>query len=226
MHILNEYCDNIFVITVERFGRKNKVMERMAGIDFRFFDGVDGSLVSDEVYNTYLNNRLEGSHKLSRGMYGCSSSHLNLYKKIYEERLDNVLILEDDVSVSSNTDNLGGYFDQLSDYELVYFGMNNGNKRYDNLLKPNKSDNVMELTPEMVRRNPLYTIEGTNAYFIRNNGFVKELIDFQSRWMFTADGALIEYLKQYDKTYHVLLPQVLPSDDNNESIIIKIDNDK
>ena len=219
-HVLNQFCDKIFVISIDRFGRKDNMRERLSGVEFEFFNGVDGSLVSEEEYGLYQMRRLPGSHNLSRGMYGCAMSHLNLYKKIVSDGLNNVLILEDDVWMTNAVYNLGNYFDQMPGYDLVYFGLNNGNTDFEKILVPPSGKNVVGVTADMIRHNRWLTLEGTNAYFIRSNEYLKGLIEFQEKWMYTSDGALIEYLLHTGGVYHVFNPQVFPAEKNQKSIIL------
>jgi GR25 family glycosyltransferase involved in LPS biosynthesis len=221
MHILNKYCEHIFVISIDRYNRKDYVNNQLKDVTFEYFDGVDGSLFTEEFYNNYWNNRLPNSHGLGRGNLGCSLSHLNLYKKIYNEKLNNVLILEDDILITDNINRLDEYFKNINNYNLIYFGMNNGNKQYDMFLPRN--NNILILNKYTLRINQIFNIEGTNAYFIRDYNFVKNLIDFQSKWLYTADGCLMEYLKEYDLTYHIFLPQIIKTNNNLSSISYKID---
>jgi GR25 family glycosyltransferase involved in LPS biosynthesis len=225
MHILNKYCDSIFVISIDKYNRKEYINNELSDIEFQYFDGVDGSLLTEDEYNTYLNNRLPNSHGLKKGNLGCSRSHLELYKKIYVEKLNNVLILEDDIKLTDNIHNLEYYFNQLPiEYDLVYFGMNNGNINYDNVLNPNYTNNIFKLDRGILQNSNIYNIEGTNAYFIKNYKFVEKLITFQEKWLYTADGCLMEYLKEYRLTYYIFLPQLIKTNDNIFSISKKIDN--
>lgn len=225
MHILNKYCERIFVISIDRYNRKEYINEILSGINFEYFDGVDGSLISQEEYNNYLNNRLHNSHKLGVGNLGCSLSHLNLYKKIYNEKLNNVLILEDDILLTDNIFKLDSYFNNLpNDYNLIYFGMNNSHINYDFSLLPNIDNNILKINKQLLNYNSIFNLEGTNSYFVKDYNFIKELIDFQSKWLFTADGALIEYMKEYNLDYYVFLPQVIKTNLNISSIISKFEN--
>ena len=224
MNILNKYCDNIFVITIDRFNRKTIMNERLKDVQFEFYDGVDGSLLTDEQYNEYLNNRMPDTPKLNRGQLGCALSHINLYKHIYENKLNNVLILEDDAILTDNVFKLDEYFSQLTSYEFIFFGLVNEHINYDKYIKPNYSKNILKLNRDMVNNNRMLILEGTNAYFIKDYNFLKNLIDFQSKWLYTADGTLNAFLKEYNLEYNIFLPQIIKTDDNNISIITKFQN--
>jgi len=91
----------IFVISRKGDPRRKKISKHLQGlgINFEFFDAVDGSnltidhkkLIDVEV--TFKNM----SRELTDGEYACALSHAFLYKKIISEEIAHSLILEDDV---------------------------------------------------------------------------------------------------------------------------------
>ena len=95
----------IFVISLEGHRRREKMTMSLAalGIDFEFFDAVDGSNLTTQHKNLI---DIEGTLKnIPSGMsdteYACALSHALLYKKIVSEEIDNAIILEDDVFVTA-----------------------------------------------------------------------------------------------------------------------------
>ena len=91
----------IFVISLKGDPRRKKISQHLLGlgINFEFFDAVDGSNLAInhkkmiDVEATFKNM----SRGLSDGEYACALSHVFLYKKIISEEIAHSLVLEDDV---------------------------------------------------------------------------------------------------------------------------------
>lgn len=207
MHILNKYCDKILVLTLkDSIIRQERINQIFKDVNFDFFYGVNGLEINDEEYIKYKEIR-----NLSYGQFGCTLSHIEIMKYIIDNKLNNVLILEDDIEMFDTVKNLDIYFDNLPNtYEIVYFGMNNCNIKYDKYLIPNINNYVFELNISNFK-----FIEGTNAIFIRNYEYLNGLLDFQLKHLHTADAGYMEYLKQTNKTYHVCLPQIFSQINEN-----------
>lgn len=65
-----------------------------SNISFIFFNAFDGF--------AYTQNDFERLFNLSSGEIGCLYSHLNLYKKIIDENIQEAIILEDDIILSKS----------------------------------------------------------------------------------------------------------------------------
>ena len=66
------------------------------------FYAIDGKTVKDDTNNVHF---LEKFKKLNGGQIGCFLSHYYLWKKMLDENLDKLLILEDDCIFPSNFNN-------------------------------------------------------------------------------------------------------------------------
>ncbi len=131
-NLLQQYFDKVLVLTVPRFtDRQKKVRDRLAGIDFEFFYGVDKNELDDIFINdNYLfdkNSQLairQYFPPLNAGEIACSLSHRNIYQAIIDNNWEKVLIFEDDVLPDFN--NLPFIIDTLKDlpedWELLYLG--------------------------------------------------------------------------------------------------------
>lgn len=91
----------VFIISLKGHERRKKISESMQnlGIDFEYFDAVDGEKLTDEQkslidYQQALINKPRG---MCNGEFGCAISHALLYQKIVTEKINDALILEDDV---------------------------------------------------------------------------------------------------------------------------------
>ncbi len=207
MHILNKHFDKIFVITLEGSPRMKKMTERLNGIDYEFFYGVDGRTLDKTPY-------IEMGSKQTRGQLGCTLSHYKIYEKMVSENIDKVLILEDDCLFNENLNNLDTYMEQLpEDWGLFYVGWDN-----KVTLPKNFSDNLCELSDKFI-----VAIEGTQSIAIRPN-YAKILLDLNKNIHYTADGLLTESIKQRGLKAYVSVPKI-SKQDGIDSITCEIDKE-
>ncbi|MFM5555796.1 glycosyltransferase family 25 protein [Aeromonas veronii] len=94
----------VFIISLTRSADRRAMVERQMshlGIDFEFFDAVDGkSLPSDRLEKVDFNLARETcGHDLSLGEVGCAMSHINIYEVMVERNIPRCVILEDDIYV-------------------------------------------------------------------------------------------------------------------------------
>lgn len=130
--ILQQYFDKVLVLTVPRFkDRQEKVKQRLSGIAFDFFYGVDKNDLSEEyVRNNYhydkKNSLAVRQHypPLNSGEIACALSHRNIYQAMIDNNWQHVLIFEDDVVPDEN--NISSIKETLKelppDWELFYLG--------------------------------------------------------------------------------------------------------
>lgn len=84
----------VLVISLRRsVDRRRSVEEHLqqAGVEFEFFDAVDGRAIDHEA------SQAQGARwKLTPGEVGCYLSHVDVWKRIVSEGLPSALVLEDD----------------------------------------------------------------------------------------------------------------------------------
>lgn len=103
----------VYCISLKRRGdRRERISKRLneLGIEFEYFDAVDGNL-------------LDVNSKLPKGAIGCNVSHINLYQRLRDESKP-ILVLEDDVEF---VDDFIQQFNSIKipgDWALLYFGGN------------------------------------------------------------------------------------------------------
>jgi glycosyl transferase family 25 len=208
MHILNKCFDKIYVITIEGSFRIERMKERLNGIDYEFFYGVNGATLDKTPY-------IQMGSKQTRGQLGCTLSHYNLYKKIVNENLyDKVLILEDDSIFTDNLNELEKYMKQLpQDWGMFYLGWDGGGN-----IKPNFSPNLCEIS-----NNNLFVLHCTHAISIRP-WFAQKMLELNKNALYTADGSFTEIVKQFGVKTYAAIPKII-NPDNMESITCNIDRD-
>lgn len=131
-NLLQQYFDKVLVLTVPRFKeRQQKVKERLAGISFDFFYGLDkNDLDADTINHNYIYDKKASLavrqvfKELNTGEIACSLSHRNIYQAMIDNKWNRILILEDDVVPDYNTlPLLFGAVKELPDnWELLYLG--------------------------------------------------------------------------------------------------------
>lgn len=92
----------IFVISLSRSqDRRIAVVSQMQrlGIEFTFWDAVDGKSLSQEElkYVDLLLAEKTCGHALSLGEVGCALSHIRLYEHMVKHGVDRAIVLEDDI---------------------------------------------------------------------------------------------------------------------------------
>jgi len=130
--LFHEHFDKVIVLTVDRFQeRQQKIRERLKGIDFEFFYGVDKNELSDEfIEENYQHDRRNTvtvnlyAKPLNKGEIACALSHREIYHAMTENNWKRLLIFEDDVIPDDqNLSLLPGVFSELpGNWELLYLG--------------------------------------------------------------------------------------------------------
>lgn len=95
----------VFLINMKKSPERLEFMSnqlRALGIPFEIQEGIDGKIYNFAgLYDETLSLKLNGS-SLASVEKGCALSHKLILKKAFEEQLDYVLILEDDVELPLN----------------------------------------------------------------------------------------------------------------------------
>jgi GR25 family glycosyltransferase involved in LPS biosynthesis len=97
---------------------------KKAGIDFEFFDAVDGERL--QIDRSKLTHAHPWMHNCGNGTFGVIISFAQVLQKAKEAGLSNVMIVEDDVEFkeSFSTDVHAFLNDVPEDWDLIYFGGN------------------------------------------------------------------------------------------------------
>ncbi|UXY15566.1 glycosyltransferase family 25 protein [Chitiniphilus purpureus] len=97
----------VFVISLaQREDRRRHIRQHLAerGVAFDFADAVDGRALADadraRLYDPALARQRGERRTLTPGELGCSLSHLALYRRMLEQDLPAICVLEDDAELS------------------------------------------------------------------------------------------------------------------------------
>lgn len=170
-----------FVINLKKdVERKKSIQEQLQKInlDAEFVTAVYGKELSKEQLWKYCPNFNEMT--LTLGEVGCSLSHLNIYKRIIDNKIPLSLILEDDVSFNENLaivlSSLENHPMALSSVPYVFL-LNTTNEYFDSFKKP-LTDNY----------NIVSVIDAACAYgYVLNLATAKKLYQYLLPVRFVAD---------------------------------------
>lgn len=204
LSILNQLFDKIYVISLPTSSRYNRIKERLNGLEYEIFEGINAEFINKDDYTVL------GS-KLTRGQLGCTVSHVRLYEKIASESYDKILILEDDCVFLENIETISESFSQLPEnWDVVYLGWG------PHHMVPNYSSNLSQIS-----NSYLVYIHGTHCFGITKN-FAKLCADENSNYHFTADGLLTHMIIKHDTKMYATIPKVAIPEDI-DSITVEMD---
>jgi len=179
MHILNNYFNNIFLISHPNSSRHKKFLERWSGLQFTQAKFVhqdkDINVLGRQAYHKFnFPNPL--SHKcIIKGQVACALAHMLIYREIIDGHFYNTLILEDD-SVFRDISFLDVALQ--SDYDILSLFT----AKCD-LYNPESNNSPF---------TDQYSKAGTSAYVIRDPNIAEKLLSAQLYEMTPSDTAIME----------------------------------
>ena len=203
MKFLNETFDHIFVPTVPTFvDRIDNMKSRLDGCEYEFFYGSYGGDIDVQYYRDL------GS-RLTRGQLACALSHYQICKKIIDENLNNVLILEDDCAFYDSVNNLSEYYSQLPDnYGIFFLG-------YDYPSSNQYSSHLVEVSSGNVGYTHSMNMTRTCAEMV---------LEVNKDLLWTADGVSAELLNRYGIKFYLANPKITYQDnDGTTSTLVEVD---
>jgi GR25 family glycosyltransferase involved in LPS biosynthesis len=206
MNKLNEIFSKIYVVSFEGSSRLQSLSKRLLGVDYEVVYGPNKKDLNREdlIEQGYIAALPPINYPIS--VFACTFTHIEIYKKIKEQGLTNVLILEDDnLMLTENIDYLVECHKNLpQNWDLFFIGLYNTNYDYKYILSKNYKNLMYE-------GDGRYPLEGSNAYAI-NNKFLDIVLPLQLD-PHTFRGP--EYWSLFDRlNYYALVDQVLPAIDS------------
>jgi GR25 family glycosyltransferase involved in LPS biosynthesis len=173
-----QFVNNSFIKIVNlerRIDRKQKVIENLQKediVDYEFIKAIDGKTLTltSELSKMFQKNDF-GSR---RTFIGCALSHINLWKKLLEDKNnDYYLILEDDITLCQNIKKkINEIQTKISTIDILFLGYHMYKNKRDTNLYDVESENY---TIHLLNKN-LY-IGGLFSYFITKNG-ARKMLDY------------------------------------------------
>ncbi|WP_462155375.1 glycosyltransferase family 25 protein [Pseudoalteromonas piscicida] len=126
----------------ESAGRRVKISSQLekAGIEFSFFDAINGGKLSAKEY--FSQGVVGRKRALTPSELGCTLGHLGIYKKLTESDAGFALVLEDDVDLIEEKWN--AYKDHSLDKDCLYILGGQEGMRRGRLLKAVRKQNYAE----------------------------------------------------------------------------------
>lgn len=90
-----------FVINLKSETKKRSNIDaqcRANGFDYEIIEAVDGRELQDEATHLLAHNLPQA--RLTKGVIGCTLSHLYIYSRMVEENIPYALVLEDDITIT------------------------------------------------------------------------------------------------------------------------------
>lgn len=213
---LGRFFDAIWVLTIPRNQDRQRFMKRqLKGLEFEFFEGVDGKTLSIDDPRLDLRGAEFRNHRLVRvNELACTMSHLVIFQAIIDRGLERVLILEDDAIFLSRTSSWVSYsLARLpADWELLYLGYRDGELRgfvREFLELFGRRRNSADVVSRSVGRG-LRTAAGhdyTHAYAVTNVG-ARKLLEGGYPVSHTADGWLEHKVLERKVVAYITVPKI------------------
>lgn len=213
MNKINEIFTKVYVVSFEGSSRLKSLPKRLEGLDYEIVLGPNKFDLNREklISEGYVAAGPPINYKM--GIFAVTFTHMEIYKKIIDNNLSNVLILEDDVlMLTKNIDYMVNCYNNLpEDWDLFFIGLYNTNINYTTALPRNYKNLMYEGRSRGYGNfNGHLPLEGSNAYAINNN-FLDIVMEKQMN-PHTFRGP--EYWDLFHKMkYFALIEQVFPQID-------------
>jgi glycosyl transferase family 25 len=126
-NIGSEIPFKIFVISLpSETARRHQIARNLSslGLEFEFLDAINGATLGSNDYSKYSAKEARAyiGRDLTLGEIGCALSHLCVYSRILEEKLESALILEDDAVLLNDFPKvLQEFLESMINFEVVNF---------------------------------------------------------------------------------------------------------
>lgn len=187
----------IFVVNMKKSIDRKQYIQKISkdiGLKFEFIEAVDGNRLSqheiDIIYSSELSIKAIG-RPLAKPEIGCALSHRKIYQKMIDDKIEQAIVLEDDVILYDDFIQVFDLLEQLpSDWQILLLGANNLNPNQRNFL----SRNIKKINDFFIQK-PLTCFWGTYAYLINISGATQLLNKTQP---------LIMPIDHYTGDYHYI----------------------
>ena len=236
--LLNNYYDNIYVLSVRSAEHRRKQFEeRFKGLKFSFFFGADKNsfttkdLVEKNIYNEELASRHHRYNKLMMpGEIACAWSHRMIYEDMLERNFSNILIFEDDAipNLELITQVPAILTEIPGDCEVLMWGWSkHGESGIGSFLKQTSYQiqhkiGLLKWSPTMIKNlfaKPFSTTlkkagfhDYTFAYGLTKNA-AQKLVQMQTPIQYIADNLVAYAITQNIVSGYIVYPAVMLHDD-------------
>lgn len=249
-HSLNKYFDKIYVISIKRNSKRlNEFLIKYPDLKVEVFQGIDGKELFPKLEfvgmfpKTFFNENNLSYNRCkiwNKGQLGCAMSHLLLQRQIVKEKLNKVLILEDDAYLIEDRI---AYFQSAIlelplNWELFYLGYNPISRWSENkfirtllkikhLIKPTNTDGLSSRERNKHFFSKSYSKNlnipgvygGAHAYALSYEG-VKKILNLDTPLKYGFDTTLMfANFHKLINSYSLKLPLIVPNSSFETSLI-------
>ena len=205
---INTYFDNIYVINLDRRkDRYEKIKYKLDKLNIKFerFSAIDGNNIKDDEYD--FSRFIQGYGMLeNKYALACLRSHVEIIKDAKSKGYKRILILEDDVLISSNIKAYLQRIRNIDNWKLLYLGSSQYNW------------NVEFIEGFFYSKKSL----GTFAYAI-DESMYEDLLNISERK--SIDNILSDIQSKYYKECYTFYPNICISDVSDSDIRTERDQD-
>lgn len=199
IHPFNKCFEKVLVLTTNHKiseQRRERLIPRLDGINYEFFYGCH---YEEMDIQSYYDNGCY--YELTPGQIACTESFRKIYKYIFDNNIQNCLILEDDIVLDNDSINLlEDIYSQLpNNWKLFYLGYGH----HDSTPNPNYSENLFRIS-----KNATYFPDATISFAI-DKEYAQKLYDINSNITWTADGNIQNLLKTTDCIGYASVPKLV-----------------
>lgn len=196
--------DIIIINLLNHVDKKKKMIENLNNLNitnYKFFDAIDGNNLHDcdipfkviPNWECYFKKR-----KITVGEIGCALSHYSIWKYIVNNKINKILILEDDVDFSENFNDIYNKI-QDTNIDLFYLGRNALNKHKHLKLGTETEINDLFVEAKTSYNTQSYIITYDCAKKLLNSNYLENLLPVD-------DFLSIMYDEKYPFSYKSLFP--------------------
>lgn len=181
--------------------RRNAMQTQLdkTSLNYQFIEAVNGASLSDSELKKRVADYPDCM--LTKGEIGCALSHLKIYQKIADEKIDHALILEDDAVIPEDITETVNQLVQLDNNHCNVYLLSAVN-RY---IKNKKSHS---------RVCKVYDADGTHGYLI-NQQAAKKLLSVLNPVRYEADMWQVFRFNNYINVY-CLIPHIINNNDTTK----------
>jgi len=214
MSYVNTVIDRVYVINLEKDKERLEHFDNQMKkhrISYKRFPAIVGATLGYEEGLTKFCNDF-----CTNGVKGCALSHRAIWEDMIKNRYENVLIFEDDVTLSNDFEKVfrDGWNQLPNDYDIYYLGCHGTCENKD--ITSQVFNRVLNTTPEKYDDN-LQSVKGSlggHAYIISEK-CAKVLVD--SPINTHVDLQIMLWIKDFGLTAYSISPLVAHIEEQTES---------
>ena len=175
-----------FVINLKTEVKKRNNIDAQCkanGFDYEIVEAVNGRELQDEATHLLAQNLSQA--RLTKGVIGCTLSHLYIYSRMVADNIPYALVLEDDITITESAKEVISTVENAIQSRSREIYLLNTPEAITPLLKKNLTENVTFYRMARASQSPAYILSlATAKALLEFNYPIKYEVD---RWVFFRD---------------------------------------